>query len=390
MRKDAKRNTRLAHDGSHPEEQFGIVNPPVYRASTVDYGTVAEMQALRENPYDNFVYGRVGTPTSKAFEEAVANLEGAERCVAVGSGLAAISAAMLAFVGSGDHILVCDNAYSPTRNLCENFMKRYGVTTTYYDPMIGAGIAELFQDNTKVIYTESPGSHTFEIQDIPAITNAAHKAGVKVVMDNTWGAGYFFKPFDHGVDVSVQAATKYYVGHSDAMVGTISMSGENILPVLDNVRVLGYNIAPDDAYLALRGMRTLNVRLKRHEKNALKVAEWLSGRPEIDRVLHPALPSCPGHELWQRDFTGSNGLFSVIFKPTDQSAMHAFIDGLELFSLGGPWGGYESLVLPTNVTRTVTEWHENPQSIRFHIGLEDPDDLIADIEAGLKRLSSAG
>jgi cysteine-S-conjugate beta-lyase len=390
MRKDAKRDTKLAHSGSHPEDQAGIVNPPVYRASTVDYGTVAEMNALRENPNDSFVYGRIGTPTSKAFEEAVAALEGAERTLAVGSGLAAISVAMLAFVSTGDHVLVCDNAYSPTRNLSENFLKRFGVETTYYDPLIGAGIAELFQANTKVIYTESPGSHTFEIQDIPAIAGAAQKAGIKVVMDNTWGAGYFFKPFDYGVDVSVQAATKYYVGHSDAMVGTISMSGENIQPVIDSSRVLGYNIAPDDAYLALRGMRTLNVRLKRHEKNALKVAEWLSARPEIDRVLHPALPNCPGHDIWKRDFTGSNGLFGVVFKPASEAAMHAFIDGLELFSLGGSWGGFESLVLPTNVTRTVTDWTQNAQSIRFHIGLEDPNDLMDDIKAGLKRITSAG
>ncbi|MFP6712030.1 MAG: cystathionine beta-lyase [Rhodospirillales bacterium] len=389
MRKDAKRDTKLAHSGSHPEDQSGIVNPPVYHASTVDYDTVAKMKALRENPNDNFVYGRIGTPTSSAFEEAVADLEGADRTIAVGSGLAAISAAMLAFVGAGDHVLICDSAYTPTRNLSENFLKRFGVETTYYDPHIGAEIAKLFQDNTKVIYTESPGSHTFEIQDVPAIVGAAHKAGIKVVMDNTWAASYFFKPLDHGVDVSVQAATKYYVGHSDAMVGTISMRGDTVQPVIDCVRVLGFNIAPDDAYLALRGMRTLSVRLKRHEKNALKVAEWLAERPEIDRVLHPALPSYPGHEIWKRDFTGSNGLFGVVFKPASEAAMAAFIDGLELFALGGSWGGYESLVLPTNVTRTVTKWSENAQSIRFHIGLEDPDDLIEDIEAGLKRLTKS-
>ncbi len=388
MRKDAKRNTKLAHSGSHPSDQSGIVNPPIYRASTVDYGTVAQMQTLRKNPNDNFVYGRIGTPTSKAFEEAVAALEGAERTIAVGSGLAAISAAMLAFLNAGDHILVCDNAYSPTRNLSENFLKRFGVETTYYDPLQGSAISNLFQTNTKVIYTESPGSHTFEIQDIPAITDVARKANIKVVMDNTWGAGYFFKPFEHGVDISVQAATKYYVGHSDAMIGTISMCGENIQPVINSVRTLGYNISPDDAYLALRGLRTLNVRLKRHEANALKIAKWLSCRPEIDRVLHPALPSCPGHEIWQRDFTGSNGLFGVVFKPLSKNAMHAFIDGLELFSLGGSWGGYESLLLPTDVTRTVTEWKKNKQCIRFHIGLEDPDDLIGDIESGLKGLQN--
>ena len=364
------------------------MNPPIYRASTVDYGTVAKMGVLRKNPNDNFVYGRIGTPTSKAFEEAVASLEGAERTIAVGSGLAAISAAMLAFVKTGDHILVCDNAYSPTRNLSEKFLKRFGVETTYYDPLIGSSISKLFQPNTKVIYTESPGSHTFEIQDIPAIADAAHKENIKVVMDNTWGAGYFFKPFEHGVDISVQAATKYFVGHSDAMIGTISMSGENIEPVVNSVQILGYNISPDDAYLALRGLRTLNVRLKRHETSALKIAKWLSNRPEIDRILHPALSSCPGHEIWQRDFSGSNGLFGVVFKPLSERAMHTFIDSLELFSLGGSWGGYESLVLPTNITRTVTKWKNNDQCIRFHIGLENPDDLIRDIERSLKSVKN--
>jgi cystathionine beta-lyase len=386
MRKDAKINTKLIHSGSHPEDQSGIVNPPIYRASTVDYGTVKEMKKLRSNPNDNFVYGRIGTPTSAAFEETVAALEGAEKTIAVGSGLAAISAAMLAFVNTGDHILVCDNAYSPTRNLCEKFLKRFGVKTSYYDPLIGSEISKLFQSNTKVIYTESPGSHTFEIQDISAITDAAHKAGIKVVMDNTWSAGYFFKPFDHGIDVSVQAATKYYVGHSDAMIGTISMSGDNIQPLIDSVRMLGYNISPDDAYLALRGMRTLNVRLKQHEQNGIKVAEWLAARPEVSKVLHPALPSCPGHKIWKRDFLGSNGLFGVVFKPTGETAINTFIDGLELFSLGGSWGGYESLVLPTEVTRTVTNWTKNKRSIRFHIGLEDPDDLINDIEVGLCKM----
>ena len=388
MRKDARRNTKLTHSGSHPSNHSGIVNPPIYRASTVDYGTVAKMHLLRDNPNDNFVYGRISTPTSKAFEEAVASLEGAERTIAVGSGLAAISAAMLAFVKSGDHILVCDNAYSPTRNLSEKFLKRFGVETTFYDPLIGSSISKLFKENTRVIYAESPGSHTFEIQDIPAIVGAAHEANIKVVMDNTWGCGYFFKPLEHGVDISLQAATKYLVGHSDTMIGTISMSGENIAPVINSVQILGYNISPDDAYLALRGLRTLNVRLKRHETNALKVAKWLSKRPEIERILHPALSSCPGHDIWRRDFNGSNGLFGVVFKSLSKRAMHAFIDGLELFSLGGSWGGYESLVLPTNITRTATKWKNNDQCIRFHIGLENPDDLIRDIERSLKSVKN--
>ena len=386
MRDDSKRNTRLIHDGSHPLDQSGIVNPPIYRASTVDYGTIAEMESLRSNPNDNFVYGRIGNPTAKAFEEAVAHLEEAERTIAVGSGLAAISAAMLAFLRSGDHILVCDNAYSPTRNLAERFLKRFGIETTYYDPSIGSSISNLFRTNTKVIYTESPGSHTFEIQDIPAITNAAHNKNIKVVMDNTWGSGFFFKPFEHGVDICVQAATKYLVGHSDAMVGTISVSGENIEPVINSVRILGYNISPDDAFMALRGMRTLNVRLKRHETNGLKVAQWLGKRKEIDQILHPALSSCPGHDIWKRDFTGSNGLFGVVFKTLSEHALYAFIDGLKLFRLGGSWGGYESLVLPTEVTRTATKWEHVNRSIRFHIGLEDPDDLISDIEQSLESM----
>ena len=386
MRKDSKRITKLIHDGSHPSNQSGVVNPPIYRASTVDYGTVAEMQALRSDPNNNFLYGRINNPTTKAFEEAVANLEGAERTLAVGSGLAAISVAMLAFIGSGDHILICDNAYSPTRNLAEKFLKRFGVESTYYDPSIGSEISNLFRSNTKVIYVESPGSHTFEISDIPAISREAHNSNIKIVMDNTWGAGYFFQPFEHGVDISIQAATKYYVGHSDAMIGTVSMSGENIQPILDSAQILGQHISPDDAYIALRGLRTLHVRLKRHETSALKVAKWLSTKPEIEQVLHPALPSSPGHDLWRRDFNGSNGLFSVIFKTKKEKAIHAFIDQLKLFSLGGSWGGYESLVLPSNVTRTETEWKKNKQCIRFHIGLEDPDDLIMDISNSMKYL----
>ena len=389
MKKDAKRATKLIHAGSHPENHSGIINPPVYRASTVNYNTVKNMKRLRQNPNDNFVYGRLGTPTSKAFEEAVASLEGADKTIAMGSGLAAISAAILSFVRAGDHILVCDNAYSPTRNLCDQFLDRFGVETTYYDPLLGNKIKDYFRENTKLVYTESPGSHTFEIQDIGSITEIAHKSGIKVVMDNTWGAGYFFRALDYNVDVSIQAATKYYVGHSDAMAGTVSMSGENIKPVTDMVGILGYNIAPDDAYLALRGMRTLNVRLKKHEKNALRIAEWLVGRDEVDKVLHPALESCPGHKFWKRDFSGSNGLFGLIFKTENANAINIFIDSLELFGLGGSWGGCESLVLPTNVTRTETSWKHNHNSIRFHVGLEDPDDLINDLKCAFELMNKS-
>ena len=375
MKKDSKRATKLIHDGSHPENHCGIINPPVYRVSTVNYDTIENMERLRQDPNENFVYGRLGTPTSKAFEEAVASLEGADKTIALGSGLAAISAAILSFVKAGDHILVCDNAYSPTRNLSNQFLHRFGVETTYYDPLLGNKIKDYFRENTKLIYTESPGSHTFEIQDIGSITETAHKSGIKVIMDNTWGAGYFFRALDYNVDVSIQAATKYYVGHSDAMAGTVSMSGENI--------------EPDDAYLALRGMRTLNVRLKRHERNALRIAEWLAGRDEVDRVLHPALESCPGHEFWKRDFSGSNGLFGIIFKTENTNAINIFVDSLKLFGLGGSWGGYESLVLPTNVTRTVTSWKHNHNSIRIHVGLEDPDDLISDLKSAFQIMNAS-
>ncbi|NQV54440.1 MAG: cystathionine beta-lyase, partial [Rhodospirillales bacterium] len=270
----------------------------------------------------------------------------------------------------------------PTRNLSENFLKRFGVETSYYDPMIGAGISEHFRPETKTIYVEAPGSHTFEVMDIPSIADAAHTAGVKVVMDNTWSAGYFFKPFEHGVDVSVQAATKYFVGHSDAMLGTVSTTAADYDTVIDTVHVLGYNAAPDDAYLGLRGMRTLGVRMPRHEKNALKLAHWLAERPEVAQVLHPAMPDCPGHEFWKRDFTGSSGLFSIVLNPVPSEAVTALVDNLELFALGGSWGGYESLVLPTNVMRSVNPLPADMPLVRFHVGLEDPNDLIDDLDAG--------
>ena len=390
MTDSRKQDTKLIHTGSIFEEQFGSVNPPVYHASTVSHPSVDALANARAAPDEHFIYGRHGTPTSKAFEETVASLEGGDKCIAVGSGLSAICAAMLAFVEQGDHILVCDSAYTPTRNLSENFLKRFGVEVSYYDPLIGAGIKNSFQANSKAIYTESPGSHSFEIQDIPAIAEQCHLAGIKVVIDNTWSAGYFFKPFENGVDVSIQAATKYYVGHSDAMLGTVTTTNGCYEAVRNAARILGYHAAPDDAYLGLRGIRTLAPRLKRHEQNALLVAEWLGSRPEVLTLLHPAFPSCPGHDLWKRDFTGSSGLFSVLLKEYSDDAVAAMIDGLELFALGGSWGGYESLIWKTQLTRSVTDWNMATPCIRFHIGLEDPSDLIKDLAAGLDRLSKTG
>jgi len=381
-----KQDTILVHSGRYPEKQGGSINPPVYHASTVSKPSVAALEKAKQDPDQNFLYGRHGTPTSKAFEDSVAALEGGDKCIAVGSGLSAIITAMLAFVKQGDHVLVCDNAYSPTRNFSEKFLKRFGVETTYYDPFIGTDIKRYFQENTKVIYTESPGSHSFEIQDIPAIAKQCHKSNIKVVMDNTWSAGYYFKPFDHGVNVSVQAATKYYVGHSDAMLGTVTTKAEDFTAIRDSARILGYHAAPDDAYLGLRGIRTLATRLKRHEKNALIVADWLQSQPEVQTLLHPAFPSCPGHETWKRDFTGSSGLFSILLNEYSDEAIAAMIDGLELFALGGSWGGYESLIWRTQLTRSVTDWDNTKPCIRLHIGLEDPKDLITDLNAGLNRL----
>ena len=379
-----KLDTILAHAGPAPEEQFGIVNPPVYRASTVVAPSVAAQRANRASNERRFVYGRRGTPTSYAFEDAVAEIEGGERAIAVGSGLAAICSGFLGFFAAGDHLLAADHAYGPIRRFCDGFLSRFGVETTYYDPMIGAGIAELIRPNTKVVYVEAPGSHTFEVQDIPAIAAAAHAAGCIVIMDNTYSAGVFFKPFEHGVDVSLQAATKYLVGHSDAMLGAITTSHEHWDTVSNSVSELGYHAAPDDAYLGLRGIRTLTARLEGHQANGLTLAHWFAEQPEVERVLHPALPACPGHEIWKRDFTGACGLFSVVFHDYPEANFEALVDGLELFGLGGSWGGYESLVLPTNVTRTATEWPAAGRCIRFHAGLEDPEDLIEDLAGGSK------
>lgn len=387
MKRPTKTDTKLVQEGSHPEDQYGIINPPVYHASTVAHASLAAMHDARARMPDSFVYGRRGTPTSFAFEEAVAALVGGDRTIAVNSGLSAICTAMLAFVQAGDHVLVCDNAYSPTRNFSENFLKRFGVETTYFDPSLGADVKQHFKPNTRTLYVESPGSHTFEVSDVPAIAEAAHSAGIKVVMDDTWSAGYFFKPFDHGVDVSVQAATKYLVGHSDAMLGAVTFKSTDTDILYATATTLGYHAAPDDAYLGLRGMRTLAARLKRHHTNAIAIAEWFSGRAEVKTVLHPALPSCPGHDIWKRDFTGSTGLFSVVFKPLSPAQVAAFVDGLELFFIGASWGGYESLVLPTNVTRTATNYQVDGTSIRFHIGLENTADLIDDLSAGLSRIA---
>jgi cystathionine beta-lyase len=382
-------DTLIAHLGRNPSAHHGTVNPPVYHASTIIYET---LESLRNDPKPlrkgKTQYGRAGTPTNFALEEAIAGLEGGYGALTLPSGLAAIAGAFLSLVKSGDHILVTDAAYYPTRAFCDDILAGFGVEVTYYDPCTGAGIGDLIRANTRLVFTESPGSLTFEVQDIPAIAEVAHKAGALVLMDNTWGSPLFCKPFALGADLSIHAGTKYIVGHSDAMLGLIVTGKE----LYDRVRLgtqrLGYAAAPDDSYLALRGFRTLGVRLERHQATALRLAEWLQGRPEVARVMHPALPGDPGHALWKRDFTGSSGLFGLVLEPCSDDALAAMLDHMELFSMGYSWGGYESLIIPTQPAklRSATRWDHAGPSLRIHAGLEAVEDLIADLEAGFARL----
>ena len=383
-----KRDTTVVISGRHPFDQHGIVNPPVYHASTVLFPTVEALHRARENPDEGVIYGRRGTPTSGTLEEAVATLEGGHACATYPSGLAAITAALLAFVKVGDHVLIADAVYGPTRRFCDTMLARLGVETTYYDPLVGSDIAALMRDNTTVVFTESPGSLTFEVQDIPAIAAAVHERGACVMMDNTWASPLYFEPFAKGVDVSIQAATKYIVGHSDAMLGTVTTTTECWPALQETTQTLGLCAGPDDLYLAQRGLRTLSVRLERHHANALGLARWLIDRPEVARVMYPALDDDPGHTLWQRDFSGASGLFGVVLEPCSQAARTALIDASELFGLGYSWGGYESLMVPTDPasSRTATAWDAPGPSLRIHAGLEDLDDLIVDLDQGFARL----
>lgn len=384
-------DTTLIHAGRNPRANHGIVNPPVYHCSTVLSPSLDALEANDRNPFDGVNYGRIGTPTSFAFEDAVAALEGGYRAVTASSGLGAITTALMAFTKAGDHVLITDSVYGPTRRFCAQTLAAYGVDVEFYDPCIGAGIADLLRDTTTVVFTESPGSLTFEVQDIPAIAEAAHKRGAKVLMDNTWATPLFFRALDHGVDVSIHAATKYIVGHADTMMGVIVCTEDSFLPVKRMAVGLGQCAGPDDVFLALRGLRTLSTRLKVHETAALDLAEWLAGRPEVTRILHPARVDDPGHALWKRDFTGSSGLFAVMLKPVPRVALAAMLDGLDLFGLGYSWGGFESLIIPAHPERirTATRWDEPGTLLRLHVGLESLDDLKSDLAAGFDRLAAA-
>jgi cystathionine beta-lyase len=386
-----KKDTLLVHKGRRPEDNHGIVNPPVYHASTVISPTLAEFEAKDRKAFEGVQYGRTGTPTTFALEEAVTALYGGHKTVSLSSGLAAVSVSMLAMLKQGDHALVADNVYGPTRaRTCDGLLKRSGVDVTYFDP--ARSIGGLLKPETRVVFIESPGSLTFEMLDVPAIAAEAHDAGAVVLMDNTWATPLFFRALDHGVDIVIEAATKYIGGHADVMLGVVTVSTEEQFQRIKwTANALGNCPGPDDCYLGLRGLRTLSVRLERHQRNALKIAEWLQARPEVDRVLYPALPDDPGHDLWKRDFTGASGLFGVVLKGVSKDAVAKMLDGMDLFAMGASWGGYESLMIPTDPGRyrSASEWPPAGPSLRLHIGLEDLDDLIEDLEKGLGRLTSA-
>ena len=381
--------TALVTAGRDTKAQKGFVNPPVVHGSTVLYPTAEDLHAHR----GEFQYGRHGTPTTKALQQTLRALEG-PACAGVGlapSGLSAITTTLLAVLKSGDHLLVCDNVYRPSRNFCDGLLVRYGVETSYFDPLIGAGIGALFKPNTKAVLVEAPGSQSFEMPDIPAIASVAHARGALVIDDNTWATPLFHRSLDHGVDISIQAATKYIGGHSDIMFGTISANAQAWPMLAEAIRLLGVCAGPDDVFLAIRGLRTLAVRLAQHQRSGLEMARWLAARPEVIRVLHPALESDPGHAIWKRDFTGASGLFSIVLKPAPQKSVDALIDTVKLFGMGYSWGGFESLVIPFDCTsyRTASKWAPGGPALRLHIGLENVEDLKADLARGLEAFNAA-
>lgn len=384
-----REKTRLVLAGRDPADSYGFVNPPIVRGSTVVYPSMDDFMVRKAR----YSYGTQGNPTIDALLAALNTMEGGAGTVVCPSGLLACTLPMLAVLSSGDHLLVTDSVYRPTRMFCDRMLSRMGVEVTYYDPIIGAGIAELFKPNTRAVWTEAPGSQTFEMQDIPAIVEAAHARDVLVLMDNTWATPLFFDSHKFGVDLSIQAGTKYYAGHSDVLIGTVSARTPALYKRLREAwETLGVIIAPEDAFLTLRGIRTVHIRLKEQMPAGIEMANWLAARPEVARVLHPALPSDPGHAIWKRDFTGASSLFAIELNPVPTKAVAAMLDGLSLFGMGASWGGYESLVLPFDCTayRTATKPGYKGPTIRLHIGLEDLEDLKEDLDAGFARLRTAG
>lgn len=379
--------TLLTHLGREPDEQFGFVNTPVYRGSTVLFKTLADVEAQEQR----FLYGRAGNPTTEGVEAIVTALEGAYRTKLVSSGLAAITIALLSCVKAGDEVLITDTAYEPGRAFADGFLSRMGVTTRYFDPRIGAGIANMIGPRTRAVLAESPGSVTFEVHDLPAISAATRAAGVRLIVDNSWASPLFHQPLKLGADIVIHAGTKMFVGHSDAFAGTISTTEACWHDVETTRKLLGFFASGDDAYLVARGLRTLAIRMKEHERRALEIATWLERQKEVDTVYHPALPSHPDHAIFKRDFTGSGSLFSILLKPAPRDAVAAFVDHLKIFTMGYSWGGYESLCMPSNPRkmRTAVPWTREGNLLRLHIGLEGVDDLKADLKAALERYARA-
>jgi cystathionine beta-lyase len=386
-RKRLKTRTRLVTAGRNPDEQFGFINTPIYRGSTVLYPDAASLKG----PRPRFSYGTKGTPTTEALEQAWTDIAGAAGTVLAPTGLAAITLALMTALKAGDHLLVTDSAYLPTRHFCETVLARMGVETTYYDPLVGVGIAALIRANTTTVLVEAPGSQSFEMQDIPAIAEVAHRHGMCVVMDNTWATPLFFPPHERGVDLAVEAGTKYLGGHSDLLLGLVSANSTWFRRLRQTFDAFAMCAGAEDVFLALRGLRTMELRLREAERQGLALAQWFASRPEVKQVLHPALPGAPGHDIWKRDFLGSSGLFSIILQPCSDDAVAAMLDGLELFGMGYSWGGYESLVIPFDCAsyRTATVWNPGGPGLRFQVGLEDIEDLQADLDAGFARLRNA-
>lgn len=379
--------TILTHEGRAPDEQFGFVNTPVYRGSTVLFKSLSDLEDQKQR----YLYGRAGNPTTESAEAVVTKLEGAHATKLVPSGLAAITIALLACLKTGDDLLISDSAYEPGRVFADGFLARMGITTRYFDPRIGASLADLMQPNTKAVLAESPGSLTFEMQDIPALAAAAKANGARLIVDNSWATPLYHQPLKLGADIVVHAATKMFVGHSDVLAGTISATEEAWADVARTRSLLGFFTSGDDAYLVNRGLRTLAIRMEAHQKRALEIASWLEGQDEVARVLHPALPSHPDHALWKRDFTGSGSLFAFVLKPAPRASVAAFVDEMKLFSMGYSWGGFESLCLPVRPgkARTAKPWTDDGNLFRVHIGLEDVNDLKRDLSEALLRYARA-
>ncbi|MCG8547722.1 MAG: cystathionine beta-lyase [Alphaproteobacteria bacterium] len=382
---DSRDDTLLVHSGKNPSANHGAINPPVYHASTLLFPTVDKF--LNRHTAE-FRYGRRGTPTSKALENAIADLERAASVILTPSGKSANSTVLMAFAEPDSHYLVVDTTYKPTREFCTSQLAQMNVATTFYDPSIGANIADLIRPTTRLIWMESPGSQTFELQDVPAIAKVAKTRNIPTAIDNTWSGGFFFKPLEHGVDISVQSVTKYIGGHSDLMMGAICLGPRSVDLLQSCAGRFGLCTGPNDVYLALRGFRTLAVRMRQHHASGLAVAQWLAQHPLVERVMHPALGSGSSRSLWRRDFTGASGLFGFVMKELSQEKTATFLESLRYFGMGSSWGGYESLLIPTfpGSIRTATNWSTPGQCFRIHVGLENPNDLIADLEAAFDRI----